>query len=275
MTGPRAAVVARGGRTGPTTLRGRATAGRRGRRGRRAGRSRARARGARRRPRRPLGPAGRPAPDDPLHRPDARGPGAGRRARPSGRRAWAPPSTSSSKGPARSRRPSDRARSGWASATTRTASGRSPAGSTTRSWRPAGRHRTRPFRPHLTLARSDGIAAGAGFAARLMAEASGLHRRFRVDRVGLVREPDRRRTGAIRAARGGRTRLSRTPSDAARWPRCYPPDTAPFPAAPPAPGSPHRSDGRSAPSRCHRARHHQCAPRLGRAGGQRGRSDGP
>ncbi len=43
----------------------------------------------------------------------------------------------------------------------------------------------RPFRPHLTLARSDGIAAGAGFAARLMAEAAGLHRRFRVDRVGL------------------------------------------------------------------------------------------
>jgi RNA 2',3'-cyclic 3'-phosphodiesterase len=43
----------------------------------------------------------------------------------------------------------------------------------------------RPFQPHLTLARSDGIAAGAGFAARLIAEASGLHRRFRVDRVGL------------------------------------------------------------------------------------------
>ncbi len=43
----------------------------------------------------------------------------------------------------------------------------------------------RPFRPHLTLARSDGIAAGSGFAARLMTEASGLHRRFRVDRVGL------------------------------------------------------------------------------------------
>ena len=43
----------------------------------------------------------------------------------------------------------------------------------------------RRFSPHLTLARSDGIAAGAGFASRLMAEASDLHLRFRVDRVGL------------------------------------------------------------------------------------------
>ncbi len=43
----------------------------------------------------------------------------------------------------------------------------------------------RPFRPHLTLARSDGIAAGSGFASRLMAEASDLHLGFRVDQVGL------------------------------------------------------------------------------------------
>ncbi len=43
----------------------------------------------------------------------------------------------------------------------------------------------RPFRPHLTLARSDGIAAGAGLAARLMADAAEMHLRFRVDRVGL------------------------------------------------------------------------------------------
>jgi 2'-5' RNA ligase len=43
----------------------------------------------------------------------------------------------------------------------------------------------RPFRPHLTLARSDGIPSGAGFARRLMADASDLHLRFRVDRVGL------------------------------------------------------------------------------------------
>lgn len=48
-------------------------------------------------------------------------------------------------------------------------------------WPPADR----PFRPHLTLARSDGIPAGAGFAARLMEDASGLHLRFRVERVGL------------------------------------------------------------------------------------------
>lgn len=43
----------------------------------------------------------------------------------------------------------------------------------------------RGFRPHLTLARSDGIAAGAGFAERLMTAASDLHLRFQVDRVGL------------------------------------------------------------------------------------------
>lgn len=43
----------------------------------------------------------------------------------------------------------------------------------------------RPFRPHLTLARSDGIAAGAVLAARLMEEATDLHLRFRVERVGL------------------------------------------------------------------------------------------
>lgn len=43
----------------------------------------------------------------------------------------------------------------------------------------------RPFRPHLTLARSDGIPAGAGFATRLMEDASGLRLRFRVDRVAL------------------------------------------------------------------------------------------
>lgn len=48
-------------------------------------------------------------------------------------------------------------------------------------WPPADR----PFRPHLTLARSDGISAGAGLAARLMEDASDLHLRFRVDRVGL------------------------------------------------------------------------------------------
>ena len=63
--------------------------------------------------------------------------------------------------------------------------GRSPAGWTgalvAAGW-PAD---DRPFRPHLTLARSDGIAAGAGIAYRLMARAADLHLRFRVDRVGL------------------------------------------------------------------------------------------
>ncbi len=43
----------------------------------------------------------------------------------------------------------------------------------------------RAFRPHLTLARSDGIWAGAGLAQRLIVEASDLHLRFRVDEVGL------------------------------------------------------------------------------------------
>ncbi len=51
----------------------------------------------------------------------------------------------------------------------------------TAGWPPSDR----PFRPHLTLARSDGIAAGAGFAARLTGAAAGLHLRFRVDSVGL------------------------------------------------------------------------------------------
>jgi RNA 2',3'-cyclic 3'-phosphodiesterase len=43
----------------------------------------------------------------------------------------------------------------------------------------------RPFRPHLTLARSDGVPAGAAIATRLMERAPALHVRFHVDRVGL------------------------------------------------------------------------------------------
>ena len=43
----------------------------------------------------------------------------------------------------------------------------------------------RPFRPHLTLARSDGVPAGAAIAARLMERADELRVRFRVDRIGL------------------------------------------------------------------------------------------
>lgn len=43
----------------------------------------------------------------------------------------------------------------------------------------------RPFRPHLTLARSDGIGTGPRTAARLVAEATDLDVRWTVDRVVL------------------------------------------------------------------------------------------
>ncbi len=43
----------------------------------------------------------------------------------------------------------------------------------------------KPFRPHLTLARSDGVPAGAAIGARLISAAEGLEVRFRADRVGL------------------------------------------------------------------------------------------
>jgi 2'-5' RNA ligase len=43
----------------------------------------------------------------------------------------------------------------------------------------------RPFRPHLTLARSDGVAAGAEVARRLVDAAHGLDLRSEVDRVVL------------------------------------------------------------------------------------------
>ena len=44
---------------------------------------------------------------------------------------------------------------------------------------------TKPFRPHLTLARSDGVSAGAAIGARLIEAANDLEVRFRADRVGL------------------------------------------------------------------------------------------
>lgn len=44
---------------------------------------------------------------------------------------------------------------------------------------------TRPFRAHLTLARSDGVPAGARIGARLAEAAAGFRATFRVDRVGL------------------------------------------------------------------------------------------
>lgn len=44
---------------------------------------------------------------------------------------------------------------------------------------------TRPFRAHLTLARSDGIPAGAEIGARLVAAAADLRIPARIDRIGL------------------------------------------------------------------------------------------
>jgi 2'-5' RNA ligase len=43
----------------------------------------------------------------------------------------------------------------------------------------------RPFRAHLTVARTDGIAAGPAVARRLIDEASGFERAFEVDRITL------------------------------------------------------------------------------------------
>jgi 2'-5' RNA ligase len=43
----------------------------------------------------------------------------------------------------------------------------------------------RPFNPHLTLARSDGVAAGAAIGARLTEAAAALQVRFRAERIGL------------------------------------------------------------------------------------------
>ncbi len=43
----------------------------------------------------------------------------------------------------------------------------------------------KPFRAHLTLARADGVAAGASVAARLIAAAAGLQITCPIDRIGL------------------------------------------------------------------------------------------
>ena len=43
----------------------------------------------------------------------------------------------------------------------------------------------KPFRPHLTLARSDGVPAGAAIGARLIEAAEDIEVRFRAERVGL------------------------------------------------------------------------------------------
>jgi 2'-5' RNA ligase len=43
----------------------------------------------------------------------------------------------------------------------------------------------KPFRPHLTLARSDGVPAGARIGARLAEEAAGMDLRFTAERIGL------------------------------------------------------------------------------------------
>jgi 2'-5' RNA ligase len=44
---------------------------------------------------------------------------------------------------------------------------------------------SKPYRPHLTLARSDGVPAGAAIGARLIELADDLDVRFRADQVGL------------------------------------------------------------------------------------------
>lgn len=44
---------------------------------------------------------------------------------------------------------------------------------------------TKPFRPHLTLARSDGVPAGAAIGARLAELAAEMDVRFRAERIGL------------------------------------------------------------------------------------------
>ena len=44
---------------------------------------------------------------------------------------------------------------------------------------------SKPFRAHLTLARADGVPAGARIAARLIEAAAGLRIACRVDRIGL------------------------------------------------------------------------------------------
>ena len=45
----------------------------------------------------------------------------------------------------------------------------------------------KPFRPHLTLARSDGVPAGAAIGARLIEAAEDLEVRFRADRSACTR----------------------------------------------------------------------------------------
>ena len=62
---------------------------------------------------------------------------------------------------------------------------------------------TRPFKAHLTLARSDGVPAGRAIADALVTEAADLRITARIDRIGLYREPHRRGAGALRAG-GGR-----------------------------------------------------------------------
>ena len=43
----------------------------------------------------------------------------------------------------------------------------------------------KPFRAHLTLARADGVPAGAAVAARLIGAAAGLRITCPIDRIGL------------------------------------------------------------------------------------------
>ena len=120
---------------------------------------------ARRRPRRPLGPPRRAPPDPPVPRPDAAA--TRRRGRGDAVRDAAPLDAALRRRPRRRgrvpERRSGRGRCGWASTRASRSCGVARRAvdarrSSSVGWAADGR----PFRPHLTVARSDGVPAGAG-----------------------------------------------------------------------------------------------------------------
>ena len=82
--------------------------------------------------------------------------------------ARSPRSTSRSRAPGRFRRSAGRGRSGWTSRMAATSSPPPPPASTTSSRQSASSAATRPYRAHLTVARSDGVRSGADVARRLV-----------------------------------------------------------------------------------------------------------